>query len=89
MTEKINLDPARLRKRTRLVLDYLERVSADSTWAHRASGLRGSLWQAVQLPLEEWDEAFMEGHQVKLKLAVEMLNAAAMEIPGDWLVKQD
>ena len=44
MTEKNSPELARLQKRTWLVLDYLEGVSADSTWAHRAIGLRGSLW---------------------------------------------
>jgi len=28
---------------TRLLLARLERISADSVWAHRASGVRGSL----------------------------------------------
>jgi hypothetical protein len=28
---------------THMLLDRLERISADSVWAHRASGLRGSL----------------------------------------------
>ena len=28
---------------TRLLLARLERISADSVWAHRASGIRGSL----------------------------------------------
>ncbi|MBK9926386.1 MAG: hypothetical protein IPP66_14005 [Anaerolineales bacterium] len=27
----------------RILTDRLERISADSVWAHRASGLRGSL----------------------------------------------
>ncbi len=31
-----------------MLLDRLERISADSTWAHRASGLRGSLLHAVE-----------------------------------------
>lgn len=86
MSEKNSPDPAWLHERTRLVLGYLERVSADSPWAHRASGLRGSLWRAVQRPLEEWNAVFVEQHLQKLNLAVEMLNAAAMEIPGDWKI---
>jgi len=31
----------------RLLLSRLERVSADSYWAHRASGIRGSLLKAL------------------------------------------
>lgn len=30
-----------------LLLNRLERISADSTWAHRASGLRGALIRAL------------------------------------------
>ena len=31
-----------------LLLERLERISADSVWAHRASGVRGSLLKLVQ-----------------------------------------
>jgi len=31
-----------------LLLERLERISADSTWAHQASGVRGSLLKMVQ-----------------------------------------
>lgn len=33
---------------TSLLLERLERISADSVWAHRASGLRGSLLEIVE-----------------------------------------
>ena len=32
----------------KLLISRLERLSADSRWAHRASGLRGSLWRCVE-----------------------------------------
>jgi hypothetical protein len=32
----------------RLLLTRLERISADSYWAHRASGIRGSLLKALE-----------------------------------------
>ena len=32
----------------KLVLARLERISADSVWAHRASGVRGALLRAVE-----------------------------------------
>ena len=32
----------------RLLLARLERISVDSYWAHRASGLRGSLLRALE-----------------------------------------
>ena len=31
-----------------MLLNRLERISADSVWAHRASGLRGSLLHALE-----------------------------------------
>jgi hypothetical protein len=42
---------------TSLLLERLERVPADSVWAHRASGLRGSLLAIV--------EQLESGHQVE------------------------
>ena len=32
----------------KLLISRLERLSADSRWSHRASGLRGSLWRWVE-----------------------------------------
>jgi hypothetical protein len=32
----------------RLLLDRLERISVDSHWAHRASGVRGSLLKMLE-----------------------------------------
>ena len=32
----------------KLLLDRLERISADSIWAHRASGVKGSLLKALE-----------------------------------------
>jgi hypothetical protein len=32
----------------RLLLARLERISADSVWAHRASGVRGALFKALE-----------------------------------------
>jgi hypothetical protein len=33
---------------TRQLIARLERISADSTWAHRSSGLRGSLLRSLE-----------------------------------------
>jgi len=33
----------------KMLLNRLERISADSYWAHRASGMRGSLLNALEL----------------------------------------
>lgn len=70
-----------LRERTALTVDYLERLSADSTWAHRASGLRGSLWNALETPLAAWDAGFESSLRDRLETALWMLKQAAMEIP--------
>jgi hypothetical protein len=37
----------------RILTDRLERISADSVWAHRASGLRGSLLRILDSEHEE------------------------------------
>lgn len=37
------MDREHKKRRLKLLVDRLERISADSTWAHQASGLRGSL----------------------------------------------
>jgi hypothetical protein len=77
-------DPAsseRLRQRTELIISYLERLSADSAWAHRASGLRGALWLALETPPEAWHEPFLAELQALVDRAFWMLKEAAMEIP--------
>lgn len=75
MTEPCN--PERLRQ----IITRLERLSVDSTWAHRAAGLRGSLLNALaeieagQPPpadLPEWVEQ-----------SFAILVQAAQDIPGD------
>ena len=35
-------------KQTRLLVKRLERLSADSIWTHRASGLRGSIFKILE-----------------------------------------
>lgn len=67
----------------RLLADRLERLSADSQWARRASGLRGSLLRLIERleshePLEraetvEIDRLFEQGFAI--------LSRAAREIP--------
>jgi len=41
----MNEDPLKI---IRLLLARLERISVDSYWAHRASGIRGSLLRALE-----------------------------------------
>jgi len=63
-----------------LLASRLERLSADSTWSHRASGLRGNMLKVL--------EEIASGHQVdgeRMALLVdkgfEILRNAAMEVP--------
>ena len=52
----------------RLLLARLERISADSVWAHRASGIRGSLFKVLE-KLEEGKTA-----QVQVSEAMQMMD---------------
>ena len=67
-----------IRRKTRLLLDRLERISADSAWAHQASGIRASLAKCLAredcLP-EEIENLLLLGYQI--------LEKAASEIPED------
>jgi hypothetical protein len=64
-----------LQKNAKMLLSRLERLSADSVWAHQASGLRGSLIRCLET----------EKGQRKLQTLVaqgyELLAKAAREIP--------
>ena len=68
-------------RQARILLDRLERLSADSSWAHRASGLRGSLLKAVdKVSFSDCvlDIAYIEK---LVERGYEILNQAAREIP--------
>jgi hypothetical protein len=66
----------------KLLISRLERLSVDSRWAHRASGLRGSLWRWVEY-LEK-QESYAEKNIAPLETLMiqgfEILEAAAREI---------
>ena len=65
----------------------LERISADSTWAHLSSGYRGSLWRAIeQLELslaEQKPLTSQESERIEqlMQKCYELLYLAAREIP--------
>ena len=67
-----------IRKKSRLLLDRLERISADSAWAHQASGVRASL--AKCMARESCDPGEIE---YLLLLGFQILEKAASEIPED------
>jgi hypothetical protein len=65
----------------KLLIARLEHLSADSRYAHRASGLRGSLWRCLE-ELEErsqgnCDPPYLEGLMAQ---GYKYLEAAAREI---------
>jgi hypothetical protein len=74
-------EPAWLIGRTQLALHYLERLSADSAWAHRASGLRGSLWRALAVTPGQRDGDYYARLVPLVETAFWLLQQAAREIP--------
>ena len=62
-------------KNAKMLLSRLERLSADSTWAHQASGLRGSLIRSLEAKEEQskLENLIAQGY--------ELLEKAAREIP--------
>jgi hypothetical protein len=64
--------------KARLLVDRLERLSADSIWAHRASGVRASLHKL--LAKLDSDQALDELDAL-IELGFEILEKAAQEVP--------
>ncbi len=65
------------------VSTMLERLSADSIWAHRASGLRGSLLKALE-PVESGHPSQVERITLErlIQTGFDILEKAAGEIRG-------
>jgi hypothetical protein len=63
-----------------LLAARLERLSADSSWARRASGLRGNMLKVLE---EAASGQFVEGARLNLLIerGFEILRQAAREIP--------
>jgi hypothetical protein len=72
------LDERNLELIKRLV-DRLERLSADSTYAHRASGLRGSLYRYVER-METGAEINQDEFNHLVELGFTILKNAAKEV---------
>jgi hypothetical protein len=64
----------------RLLAARLERLSVDSIWARRASGLRGSLIKALE-SIETEEPISTEALDVLIDRSFEILRNAAREIP--------
>ncbi len=61
-----------------MLLTRLERVSVDSYWAHRASGMRGSLLRTLEL-LEAGEAVQPDNMQSTVEQAFRILERAARE----------
>ena len=61
-----------------MLLDRLERISVDSIWAHRASGIRGSLLRAQE---QIQDDRSVDPHALRALIATafQILRQAATE----------
>lgn len=77
MKKRISLDQT-IRRKSRLLLDRLERISADSAWAHQASGVRASLAKCLA-------REFCDPREIEdlLLLGFQILEKAAGEIPEE------
>jgi hypothetical protein len=67
-------------RQARILVDRLARLSADSIWAHRASGLRASMDKSLAR-LESGEAVDAAEFDRLLSLGYEMLVRAAEEIP--------
>jgi len=63
---------------TPLLLERLERIPADSIWAHQASGVRGSLLRMVQ-QLEDGQELEDQDMNRLISHGFQILESAARE----------
>ena len=74
----------------RTAIDLLERLSADSQWAHKGSGYRGALLRQLEFirefELEGYDrqkeQAMLARLQNLVDASFELLEKAAMELIG-------
>jgi hypothetical protein len=64
--------------RARVLLDRLERISADSPWAHQASGIRASISKSLGYSQPE-----LGSLEELLDMGFNILEKAAAEIPED------
>ena len=62
----------------RLLLPRLERISVDSYWAHRASGVRGALTKLLER-LETGEAIHPESMKTTILIGFEILKEAAQE----------
>ncbi len=64
----------------RMLASRLERLSADSRWAHRASGMRGNIIKIIE-QFEAGDSVSAKSLRNLTDAAFELLRKAAQELP--------
>jgi len=64
--------------RSQILLNRLERISADSPWAHQASGVRASIAKTLGATHPD-----LNALEKLLEMGFEILENAAAEIPED------
>jgi hypothetical protein len=72
------MDSTEETKLIKLLLERLERVSVDSYWAHRASGIRGGLLKLLE-ELEKGTPAGQANPSELISSAFDILTRAARE----------
>jgi hypothetical protein len=76
-----NPNKKRIIFQARILLDRLERLSADSSYAHRASGLRGAILRDLGAVEEADSGVNLPRLAERVSQAYEILRLAAQEIP--------
>lgn len=67
----------------RVLLNRLEKISADSSWAHQASGIRASIAKKISRPRVFHNSFDHQDLEELLNMGFEILEKAAGEIPDD------
>lgn len=70
----------------KLLISRLERLSADSYWAHRASGIRGSLLKYFEKMIteEKGEQPYSSEYlYILIQIGYSLLEKAALEIPEE------
>ena len=73
----------KIREIAELLLYRLEKISADSSWAHQASGVRASIAKNLSLQQSFPGQFDKQSLEKLLELGFEILENAAGEIPDD------
>jgi len=67
----------------KILLYRLEKISADSSWAHQSSGIRASIAKILSQEEVSLNSSAVRNLEGLLKLGFEILEKAAGEIPED------